>query len=95
MERFRQALDDGEIFREQIDRDAALARAFGIAGTPAFFINGEFLLGAESYDVFKGRVEKALRGAKVLLSKGTPKARVYDELMRGARAEPTALPRRS
>jgi protein-disulfide isomerase len=95
MERFRQAMDDPQMFREQIDGDAALARAFGVAGTPAFFINGEFLLGAESYDVFKGRVEKALRGAKSLLSKGTPKARLYEELMRSARPEPTALTRRT
>ncbi|MEZ4216869.1 MAG: thioredoxin domain-containing protein [Myxococcota bacterium] len=43
-----------------IDRDLAEAEALGVSGTPAFFINGRFLSGAQPYASFKRVVDEAL-----------------------------------
>jgi protein-disulfide isomerase len=51
MKRFEQALDARQA-RPLIDADAAEARALGVTGTPAFFINGRFLSGAKPYGEF-------------------------------------------
>ena len=41
--------------------DQAEARRLGTTGTPAFFINGRFLSGAQPYDVFKQRIDEELK----------------------------------
>jgi protein-disulfide isomerase len=85
-ERFRVAVET-ELFKAAVDGDRALGQELGIAGTPAFFINGRFLYGAESFQAFKEKVDQALKEANRLISRGTPKGRVYDELMKMTRAE--------
>jgi len=45
---------------ERIDRDVAEGRAAGVRGTPAFFINGRLLSGAQPFDRFKAMVEEEL-----------------------------------
>ena len=51
---------------KQIDREQKVANALGARGTPAFFINGKLLSGAQPYDAFKREVDAALAGAKKL-----------------------------
>ena len=49
-----------ERFEERIQADMAEGRQAGVRGTPAFFINGRLISGAQPYEVFKRRVEEVL-----------------------------------
>ena len=51
MKRFEDALNSGK-FKAAVDADAAEAGSLGVTGTPAFFINGKFLSGAQPFDAF-------------------------------------------
>jgi protein-disulfide isomerase len=68
-----------------VDADAAMGAKIGARGTPAFFINGTFLSGARPFDQFKARIDAELEKAEALVKKGTPKAKVYDVLMKTAK----------
>ncbi len=57
--RFRSALDSGR-FNADLDADVAEASRLGVTGTPTFFINGRMVVGAQPFEVFKGKVEEAL-----------------------------------
>jgi len=45
---------------EAVDKDIQDAVKFGVDGTPAFFINGRFVNGAQSYAVFKQIIDEEL-----------------------------------
>lgn len=49
-----------EDFTAAIDRDIAAGRAVGVSGTPAFFINGRMLSGAQPFVKFKQVVDAEL-----------------------------------
>lgn len=51
---------DGQTHAAAVDRDSALGAELGITGTPAFFVNGRFMSGAQSYATFVEAVEEAL-----------------------------------
>lgn len=86
MRKFKAALKDGKVAKS-IDDEMAAASRLGVRGTPAFFINGVFLSGAQPIEVFKERIDEAMVEASALVEKGTPKAKVYDAIMRSALAE--------
>jgi protein-disulfide isomerase len=81
--RLENALSNNTHARE-IDADMDLASDFKAAGTPHFFINGLRLSGAQPLDVFVTAVEAQLKVANALLAAGTPRAAVYDEIMKHA-----------
>jgi protein-disulfide isomerase len=56
---FRAALDSPRI-DALIDADMAEAHRLGVNGTPAFFINGRNLQGAQPLEVFRAMVEEVL-----------------------------------
>jgi protein-disulfide isomerase len=60
----------------------------GARGTPAFFINGRFLSGAQPIDKFKEVIDAELKVAEELVAKGTPKAEVYAKVMETAKEKP-------
>src|SRR6185436_1488834 len=93
MNRFKQALDTSK-FKSRIDADTALGGSVGVTGTPAFFINGRSLVGAQPYDAFKTVVDEEIATANKLLAKGTPRNRLYDTLLASAPAagSPAAAP---
>jgi protein-disulfide isomerase len=84
---FRADLRRSEVKR-QVDDDAALAKRVGARGTPAFFINGRFLSGAQPLAAFAKLIEKEIEEADRRIAAGTPKSGVYDDLMRGAKTSP-------
>ncbi len=88
MNRFKQALDSNK-FKPRIDADTALGGQVGVSGTPAFFINGRPLVGAQPYDSFKTVVDEEIATAQKLLAKGTPRNRLYDTLLASAPAAGT------
>ncbi|MCC6899324.1 MAG: thioredoxin domain-containing protein [Polyangiaceae bacterium] len=64
----------------KIDADARLGHKLGVRGTPAFFINGRSLSGAQPLEKFEALIKEELESARGLVSGGTPRARVYDAL---------------
>lgn len=50
-----------------IDADTAEAKALGVTGTPAFFINGRFLSGAKPFDEFAQTINSELTKLNVPL----------------------------
>jgi protein-disulfide isomerase len=59
MARFRSALDSG-VHKPHVEQDTAQAIALGAGGTPAFFINGRLLSGAQPLEVFKQAIDQEL-----------------------------------
>ncbi len=45
-----------------VERDLADGRRYGVTGTPAFFINGRVIRGAQPYAQFKSQLDAALEG---------------------------------
>lgn len=86
MAKFRAALADESIGKAIEDESRAAAK-IGVQGTPAFFINGTFFPGAQPYPRFKERIDDELGKARALVKQGTPRAKVYDAIMRRAKTE--------
>jgi protein-disulfide isomerase len=86
MTKFKAALQDKKL-QESVEADVAMGDKLGARGTPAFFINGSFLSGAQPYENFKARIDEQLKKAEELVKKGTPKAKVYEVLMKTAKAD--------
>lgn len=57
--RFEKDLADPGL-RTAIEEDLAEGRALGIRGTPAFFVNGELISGAQPIEQFRASIERAL-----------------------------------
>lgn len=63
---------------KKVEADVALAKRLGVTGTPAFFINGVYLSGAQSIDKFQAVIDAELIKAKELLTAGVPQVHLYD-----------------
>ena len=50
-------------FKDAIDKDVAAGEAAGVNGTPAFFINGRMLDGAQPFEKFKEIIDEELASA--------------------------------
>ena len=61
VEQFRRDAQS-EAVRARIAADAEEARKLGVTGTPAFFVNGRFLSGAQPYESFKRMIDEELKG---------------------------------
>jgi predicted DsbA family dithiol-disulfide isomerase len=85
---------DSEAVKKTIADDSQAGTAIGARGTPAFFINGRPLSGAQPFESFKAVIDQELQNADALLKKGVPPAKLYDEILKSAApAMPTAPPR--
>lgn len=84
--RFEADMDDPST-EEAIVLDESVARRFGAGGTPAFFINGRFMSGAQPETAFLSLVDEEMEKAKARVDAGTPRAEVYDAILKDARAE--------
>lgn len=51
---------DSEKFGDEIDKDFADGQSYGVTGTPAFFINGRKISGAQPFSVFKTIIDEEL-----------------------------------
>jgi protein-disulfide isomerase len=85
MARFKAALDTKK-HEAEIQADAASGNKIGANGTPAFFINGISLSGAQPFESFKAVIDQELKKAEALVAKGTPKAKLYDAILKNAQA---------
>src|SRR5690606_14901461 len=75
----------------QLAEDQKLADQLGVNGTPAFFINGRYLSGAQGYQVFEALVQEELEEAKQLVAMGTAPSEVYEKVIADGK---TTLPPR-
>ncbi len=82
---FRRDMKDRGL-QQKIEGNQEQAQTLGARGTPAFFINGRFLSGAQPFESFSTLIEEELAHARKLVKDGTPRDEVYESLMR------TALP---
>ena len=55
-----------------INTDKSEADALGITGTPAFFVNGRYLSGAQPFEAFAKIIDAELTRLKLQVPKGTP-----------------------
>ncbi len=56
---FNECLDSGEM-SDEVDADFADGASYGVQGTPAFFINGELISGAQPIENFRAIIDKYL-----------------------------------
>ncbi|MGH7825831.1 MAG: DsbA family protein, partial [Candidatus Binatia bacterium] len=49
-----------EKYRKKVEGETAGAASLGARGTPTFFVNGQLMVGAQPFDVFRRVVEKEL-----------------------------------
>jgi len=88
--KFKASLADAK-WNAVYDRDQALARKLGANGTPAFFINGKFLSGAQPIDNFKRIIDEEMKKAEALVASGVPADQVYGKTIeKGLEAAPAA-----
>jgi protein-disulfide isomerase len=92
VDKFKADLDSGK-WKKKVDDELAEGNKIGARGTPSFFINGKSFVGAQPFEAFKAKIDEELKNADALVKKGTSVSKVYDELMKTAKAEvPAAAP---
>lgn len=60
--KFDTCLDSGK-FEKAVKDDLSYGQEIGVSGTPAFFINGKLIEGAQPFSVFKQMIDEELNGA--------------------------------
>ena len=80
LDQWRASLHKPE-FESLIKRDTDQGAQLGVTGTPAFFVNGRRLSGAQPLDAFKALVDEELLKATALVRSGTPATEVYAKTM--------------
>ncbi|HEU4412676.1 MAG TPA: thioredoxin domain-containing protein [Polyangiaceae bacterium] len=75
-------------YRAQMEADQALADDLKAEGTPHFFVNGRRLEGAQPFERFQAVIDDELKKAEGLRAKGVAEAKIYDEIMKGAKGPP-------
>ncbi|HEY8040130.1 MAG TPA: thioredoxin domain-containing protein [Polyangiaceae bacterium] len=71
---------DSHKWADKVDADLNAGKAAGVQGTPAFYVNGVFINGAQPFDNFKKTIDQELQKAQAKIAAGTAKARVYVEM---------------
>jgi len=56
---FKKDVSSDEV-KKRIDADTREAAKLGVSGTPAFFINGKYIAGAQPFEAFKQRIDEEL-----------------------------------
>jgi protein-disulfide isomerase len=78
VEAFKKDMNSEDIKKKVLQQQQQGA-TLGARGTPAFFINGRFLSGAQPVDAFKKVIDEEMKKADKLISEGTPRDKVYDK----------------
>ena len=70
---------NGEACAKSVQKDQAQLASVGVRGTPAFFINGRFLSGAQPIGRFKAIIDEEIKKADAAISKGAKLENYYAE----------------
>lgn len=81
VDQFREDFNDPEI-EQLIDREQSLGRELGVSGTPAFFVNGEMVTGAQSLAKFSEVVDRQLEIIADLQEEGVEQDELYAAAVR-------------
>jgi protein-disulfide isomerase len=73
MKRFEEALDAAKI-KASVSADSAEADGLGVTGTPAFFVNGHFLSGAQPFEGFAKIINAELTKQSIPIPAGAANA---------------------
>ena len=90
MDAFRRALDD-QRHLARVKRDQALVTALGATATPAFFINGRLIEGAQPVRMFTAIVDEELRKAEALVKSGVAPRDVYARIIEKGASSPVMI----
>ena len=89
MDRFKADMN-GKACSKQLVDDMALLSGVGVRGTPAFYINGRYLSGAQPIESFQTLIDEEKAKAEAAYKKGVRPARYFqDEIVKKGK---TALP---
>jgi len=80
VEQFKKDMASDEL-KKKITEQQTQGVTLGARGTPAFFVNGRFLSGAQPVENFKKLIDEEKAKAEKLVAAGTPKAQVYDKVI--------------
>jgi len=89
--KFKAALDSGK-FKTRWQEDQKLANATGAGGTPAFFVNGKLISGAQPFESFKSIIDEEIKKADEYMKKGVKRDALYAEFMKDTSAAPPPAP---
>ena len=84
VEKFKADMKDPALEKKAKEQQAQGAK-LGARGTPAFFVNGRFLSGAQPFEAFKKLIDEELAKAEKIAASGVPKDKVYDKVMEKAK----------
>ena len=84
VDKFLDDLDTGAYTARRI-RHRRQAKALGIAGLPVMFVNGLYLVGYQDEEMWHGVIDEEVSKVRKMLSDGTPRAKIYETLMEGAK----------
>ena len=71
-----------------IKEDEQIAQKFGSNGTPAFYVNGRHLSGAQPFEAFQKLIdEEKAKAEKFLAEKKPAKDKLYEEMIKGFETE--------
>ena len=87
MAKFKEDLKDKKL-EAKIKKQQAQGSTLGARGTPAFFVNGRFLSGAQPFEAFKAIIDEEMKKADALLAKGTPKDKLYETVIAEGKTKP-------
>lgn len=59
LDKFNECLDTGR-YASEVEHDMQEGQSYGVRGTPAFFINGHLVSGAQPFSVFKEIIDREL-----------------------------------
>lgn len=76
LSRFDEDRERAEL-RARVVAKQAQGVMLGARGTPAFFVNGRFLSGAQPLENFQKLIDEELAKARVLVDRGVPRSEVY------------------
>jgi protein-disulfide isomerase len=78
--------------KAEIEAEQALSGKLGARGTPAFFVNGKYMRGAQPFEAFKTRIEEEIKNASAIMAKGVALGKVYEEIIKNGATEAPAAP---
>jgi protein-disulfide isomerase len=73
---------------ERVDRQQRQANDLGARATPAFFVNGRFLSGAQPAASFRVLIDEEKKKAEAKVAAGTARSSVYAETIASGKTEP-------
>src|SRR5690606_9560069 len=82
-----QAITDNK-YGEKFDQSSELAQDFEARGTPHFFVNGIRVKGAQPFSEFEKIIDEQIKKANALIAKGTPRAKIYETIMKEGKSPP-------